>query len=99
MAAPFLHSLLPKGKFCGRWGGLRSLARSLGVLAWAFWVPATWSKDVRVWASLGFRTSGLHCLRLRSCTWVVVKNMVPFWVPIISCGTYYLLFQVPQKEP
>ena len=25
--------------------------------------------------------------------WVVVKTMVPFWVPILFCGTYYLGYQ------
>ena len=30
------------------------------------------------------------------CIWVVVKIMVPFWVPIII---RHLIFRVPQKGP
>ena len=34
--------------------------------------------------------------QLHTCTWVVVKTMVPFWVPIIIRP---LLFRVPKKGP
>ena len=30
------------------------------------------------------------------CTWVVVKIMVPFWIPIII---RHLIFRVPKKGP
>ena len=35
-------------------------------------------------------------IRVPSIIWVVVKIMVPFWVPIII---RHLLFRVPQKGP
>ena len=41
----------------------------------------------RLLGDLGFRDE------LFSCTWVVVKIMVPFWVPIII---RHLLFRVPK---
>ena len=41
---------------------------------------------------------GLEDLRkpFRSSTWVVVKIMVPFWVPIII---RHVIFRVPKKGP
>ena len=36
------------------------------------------------------------CTSFHAAIWVVVKIMVPFWVPIII---RHLLFRVPRKEP
>ena len=49
------------------------------------------SENVLFWVCL---TNVLWAIRI--LTWVVVKIMVPFWVPIII---RHLIFRVPKKGP
>ena len=58
-----------------------------------------WGASPGFWFGASEATSlknGLPFQGSISDTWVVVKIMVPFWVPNI---VRHLLFRVPQKEP
>ena len=75
---------------------LRKLCEE-GMFAWQSITLNPWS---RVYSRvLGFWALASHAAARQACvltiTWVVVKNMVPFWIPIII---RHLIFRLPKKR-
>ena len=70
------------------------------------WFVVAGSSGVRILGALGCQCFVIVCIRLerlpmkfasqRINMWVVVKIMVPFWVPNV---VRHLLFRVPKKGP